>query len=54
MQKNSTAISGNESAYKFFMNAPVIIGFLKGDNYKIEMANEGLLEVWGRTAEIIG
>lgn len=54
MQKNSTAISGNESAYKFFMNAPVIIGFLKGDDYKIEMANEGLLEVWGRTAEIIG
>ena len=54
MQNNSTTIPNNETAYKFFMNAPVIIGFLKGDEYKIEMANEGLLSVWGRTSEIIG
>ena len=43
-----------EKAYNFFMNAPVIIGLVKGDSYTIEMANEGLLEVWGRTAEVIG
>lgn len=54
MQNNSTTNSGNESAYKFFMNAPVIIGLLKGDDYLIEMANEGLLDVWGRTSEVIG
>lgn len=45
---------GIEKAYNFFMNAPVIIGFVKGDNYVIELANEGLLEVWGRDAEVIG
>lgn len=43
-----------EKAYNFFMSAPVIIGFLKGDDYIIEMANESLLEVWGRTSEAIG
>ena len=47
-------LSNNESAYHFFMNAPVIIGLLKGDDYNIEMANEGLLSVWGRTPEVIG
>ncbi|HEX8677597.1 MAG TPA: PAS domain S-box protein, partial [Segetibacter sp.] len=45
---------GIEKAYNFFMNAPVIIGFVRGDDYLIELANEGLLEVWGRTDEVIG
>lgn len=36
------------------MNAPVIIGLVKGDDYVIEFANEGLLEVWGRTSAVIG
>ena len=44
----------NEKAYHVFMNAPVIIGVLKGDDYIIELANEGLLEVWGRTEDVIG
>jgi PAS domain S-box-containing protein len=43
-----------EKAYNFFMNAPVIIGLLQGDDYTIELANEGLLEVWGRTNEVVG
>jgi hypothetical protein len=36
------------------MNAPVIIGFVRGEDYVIELANEGLLEVWGRNADVIG
>jgi PAS domain S-box-containing protein len=43
-----------ETAYDIFLNAPVIIGILQGDDYKIILANNGLLEVWGRTAEVIG
>lgn len=45
---------GLEKAYNFFMSAPVIIGFLRSDDYIIEMANEGLLEVWGKTENVIG
>ena len=45
---------GIEKAYNFFMNAPVIIGFVRGEDYIIELANEGLLEVWGRDDEVIG
>lgn len=37
---------GIESAYKFFDQAPVIIGYVRGENYVIEFANERLLEVW--------
>lgn len=47
-------IKSMEKAYHLFMHAPVIIGILKGDDYVIELANEGLLEVWGRGEEVIG
>jgi PAS domain-containing protein len=36
------------------MNAPVSIGIIRGDNHIIEMANEGLLHIWNKTAEVIG
>ncbi|MBB1284541.1 PAS domain-containing protein [Flavisolibacter sp. BT320] len=47
-------LAGIEKAYTFFMNAPVIIGILRGDDYIIELANEGLLEVWNRTSQVVG
>lgn len=47
-------LAGIEKAYNLFMNAPVIIGVLRGDDYIIELANEGLLEVWGRTSQVVG
>jgi PAS domain S-box-containing protein len=53
-EKKVEGLKGIEKAYQVFMNAPVIIGILAGDDYKIELANEGLLEVWGRTAEVVG
>jgi PAS domain S-box-containing protein len=52
-QKEEAAKS-MEKVYKFFMNAPVIIGLLKGDDYIIEMANEGLLNAWAKTGDVIG
>jgi hypothetical protein len=53
-QEKIEAGKGLEKAYNFFMTAPVIIGLVMGDDYKIELANEGLLEVWGRTADVVG
>ena len=52
--KREEGLKGIEKAYNIFMNAPVIIGILRGENYIIELANEGLLEVWGRKADVIG
>ncbi|RYZ62626.1 MAG: PAS domain S-box protein [Chitinophagaceae bacterium] len=54
LPRQSGATKGMENAYHFFMNAPVIIGILRGDAYVIELANEGLLEVWGKTDDVIG
>jgi PAS domain S-box-containing protein len=48
------SLPGMEKAYRFFMNAPVIIGYLRGDDYVIELANEGLLRVWDRSGDVIG
>lgn len=45
---------GIEKAYQFFMNAPVNIGIVRGDDYIIDLANEGLLQIWGKSAEVIG
>ena len=53
-QDKAESVRGIEKAYQFFMQAPVIIGFLRGDNYQIELANEGLLRVWKRTEAVIG
>ena len=54
VKKSQSDLSGMEKAYHLFMNAPVIIGVLRGNDYIIELANEGLLEVWSRTDSVIG
>jgi signal transduction histidine kinase len=54
VEEKLNSVRGIERAYEFFMNAPVIIGYVRGDHYVIELANEGLLKVWGRTKEVIG
>jgi PAS domain S-box-containing protein len=43
-----------EKSFHLFMQAPVIIGVVKEDEYVIELANEQLLEVWGRQPSVIG
>ncbi len=50
MEKNP----GIETAYKFFDQAPVIIGFVRGHDYVVEFANEGLLRVWKADRSIYG
>ncbi|MBD0376923.1 MAG: PAS domain S-box protein [Flavisolibacter sp.] len=48
------SVRGIEAAYNLFMQAPVIIGIVKGKDYIIEMANDAMLQIWGRTKEVIG
>ena len=43
-----------EKAYRLFMSAPVIISIVRGDDYVIELANEGMLQVWGKDTEVVG
>ncbi|MGC3943811.1 MAG: PAS domain S-box protein [Chryseolinea sp.] len=45
---------GVENAYKFFSQAPVIIGFFRGENYTVEFANDGLLRIWKSDNSIYG
>ncbi|WP_336518049.1 PAS domain-containing sensor histidine kinase [Pollutibacter soli] len=45
---------GFENAYKFFNQAPVIIGFVRGENYVVEFANEELLKIWKVDNSIYG
>ena len=42
------------NAYRVFEQAPVIIGFVRGQNYVIEFANDALLAVWKVGADVHG
>lgn len=43
-----------ENSYGFFMSAPVIIGYLRGNEFIIEFANKGLLKTWQKGPEVVG
>lgn len=48
-------LAKSESRFKFFIEeAPVAIGVLHGRGLIVETANHKILEVWGKTADIIG
>lgn len=53
-EEDLASVHGIREAYRFFMNAPVIIGYVRGDEYVIDFANEGLLKVWQKSKKIIG
>jgi PAS domain S-box-containing protein len=43
-----------ESFYNLFLQAPVAICIVKGENYIVDLANEDMLQILGRTADMIG
>ena len=53
-ERQQEKIEGIEKAYHLFMQAPMVIGIAKGDDYVLELANEEALKLWGKTADIIG
>lgn len=44
----------NFNNHLFIAKAPIAIGVLTGPNMVIEVANEKILEVWGKTEEVLG
>ena len=48
----STAVFS--SSFQLFQQAPVAICIVKGADYTVELANEGMLQFLGRTAEMVG
>jgi len=53
-EQRENRIHDLEESHNFFMQAPVAIGIIKGSEYIIEMANDGLLDVWGRSSDVVG
>ena len=42
-----------DKAYQLFMNAPVAICIVKGTQYIVELINDGMLQLLGRTKKVI-
>lgn len=53
-EQRESRLNSIERAYSLFMQAPVVIGIVKGDDYVIELANDSILQLWGRGPEVIG
>jgi len=43
-----------EKAYELFMQAPVAVCIVSGENHVVDLANEGMLQLLGRTKEMVG
>lgn len=53
-EQSPSRLKSLEKSYDLFMQVPVTIGVVKGPEYVIELANDNLLEIWGRTSDVIG
>jgi PAS domain S-box-containing protein len=54
-ERSANRMKSLEKSYDLFMQAPVAIGIAKSSDYIIELANDGLLEVWERSAaDVLG
>jgi PAS domain-containing protein len=47
-------IEGIEKAYHLFMQAPMAVCIVSGEQHLVELANNHMLQLLGRTAEMIG
>ena len=54
MPTSKTEAQSIQKAYDLFMQAPMMIGVIRGPEYSIEVANEGLLQLWNKGPEVIG
>ncbi|HZF66244.1 MAG TPA: PAS domain-containing protein, partial [Chitinophagaceae bacterium] len=53
-EKRETQIEGIEQAFDLFMDAPMVVGLVNGDDYVLEMANKEAFKLWGKGPEIFG
>jgi PAS domain S-box-containing protein len=52
---SNNKLARSESRFRYLIHeAPVAIGILRGSDFRIESANSKILELWGKTENIIG
>ncbi|WP_316831988.1 ATP-binding protein [Pedobacter aquatilis] len=55
LNKENTSLSGAVArALSFFHDTPFAVALLKGSTLRIESANPAMLELWGKSASVIG
>jgi PAS domain S-box-containing protein len=52
--KIESGINSNNQFFSLFMQAHVGIAIFKGEELVIELANDALLKIWGKTKDVIG
>ena len=54
LEQREKVFLDHEKRYHELITAPILICILKDDDYKIALANERTLDMWGRTTDVIG
>ena len=52
-EKRVADFKEKDKAYQLFMNAPVAVCIVKGSNYIVELINDGMLQLLGKTGKVI-
>lgn len=47
-------VKSMEQVNNLFMETPIAIAILKGEDFRVELANQSLVEVWGKGPDLIG
>jgi hypothetical protein len=53
-EKREVQMEGIKQAFDLFMDAPMVVGLVNGDDYVLELANKEAFKLWGKGPEIIG
>ncbi|WP_165958300.1 PAS domain S-box protein [Segetibacter sp. 3557_3] len=53
-EKREVEVDGIERAFGLFMEAPMVVGLVNGEDYVLELANKEAFKLWGKGPEIIG
>ena len=53
-ERREIEVVGIEKAFDLFMEAPMVVGLVNGDDYVLELANKEAFKLWGKGPEIIG
>jgi PAS domain S-box-containing protein len=53
-EKREVEVVGIEKAFDLFMEAPMVVGLVNGEDYVLELANKEAFKLWGKGPEIIG
>jgi hypothetical protein len=52
-EKREVEVVGIEKAFGLFMEAPMVVGLVNGEDYVLELANKEAFKLWGKARKLL-